>query len=226
MLEYSNRYQAFWREAAQHLRLAFGSLTLAVLIGVPLGIVLHYTRTTKTAILNALSILQTIPSMALFGIMVAPLGWLAAHSSLAYDLGIRGIGAAPAFLALLLYSLLPIVANTTAGLSSVAPDLCEAASGMGMTRRQRLFRIELPLALPILLTGIRIVLVQNIGLATIAALIGGGGFGVFIFQGLGQTATDLILLGALPTVALAFVASVSLNILIDALNRSLPQGET
>jgi osmoprotectant transport system permease protein len=101
------------------------------------------------------------------------------------------------------------------GLAGVSPAVTEAAAGMGMTERQRLFGIKLPLAFPVILTGIRIVLVQNIGLATIAALIGGGGFGVFVFQGVGQTAMDLVLLGALPTVALALAAAVLLDALID-----------
>ena len=133
-------------------------------------------------------------------------------------LGIRGIGAAPAFVALFLYSLLPVVANTVIGLARCRAAANDAARGMGMTDRQRLSAVELPLAFPVILTGIRIVLVQNIGLATIAALIGGGGFGTFVFQGIGQTAMDLVLLGAVPTVALAFAAAV----LLDAVDRSDP----
>ncbi len=220
MQEYDNRATAFWREAGHHLQLAFGSLAMAISVGVPLGIALQRHPKAKAYILNSLSLLQTIPSMALFGILIAPLGWFAAHSTWAYDLGIRGIGMPPAFIALFLYSLLPVVANTSAGLTGVPNGVTEAATGMGMTSRQRLIRIELPLAIPVILTGIRIVLVQNIGLATIAALIGGGGFGVFVFQGLGQTATDLILLGALPTVALAFAASITLNVLIELLRHA------
>ena len=103
------------------------------------------------------------------------------------------------------------VANTVVGLAGVPRDANDAARGIGMTDRQRLFGVELPLAFPVILTGIRIVLVQNIGLATIAALIGGGGFGVFVFQGIGQTAMDLVLLGAVPTVALAFAAAIVLD---------------
>ena len=133
-------------------------------------------------------------------------------------LGIRGIGAAPAFLALFLYSLLPVVSNTVVGLAGVPRDANDAAAGVGMTDRQRLFGVEFPLALPVILTGVRIVLVQNIGLATIAALIGGGGFGVFVFQGIGQTAMDLVLLGAVPTVALAFAAAVLLDAAVEASN--------
>jgi osmoprotectant transport system permease protein len=134
-------------------------------------------------------------------------------------LGIRGIGAAPAFIALFLYSLLPVVANTVAGLSQVPAAVIDAARGMGMSARQRLLQIELPLALPVVLAGIRIVLVQNLGLATVAALIGGGGFGTFVFQGIGQTAIDLVLLGAVPTVALSFAAAIILDAIIDLSRR-------
>jgi osmoprotectant transport system permease protein len=133
----------------------------------------------------------------------------------AHALGIAGIGFAPAFVALLLYSLLPVVSNTVAGLGSVPPPSVEAARGMGMTTRQRLVSVELPLAFPVILAGLRIVLVQNIGLAVIAGLIGGGGFGTFVFQGLNQTATDLILLGALPTVMMALVAAILMDIFVD-----------
>ena len=132
-------------------------------------------------------------------------GTLAAAWPLAAALGIRGIGAAPAVVALFLYSLLPIVANTVAGLRRVSHTAVEAARGMGMTSAQVLTGIELPLALPVILTGVRVVLVQNIGMVTVAALIGGGGLGTFVFQGIGQTAIDLVLLGAIPIVALGFL---------------------
>jgi osmoprotectant transport system permease protein len=104
------------------------------------------------------------------------------------------------------------------GLGQVPAAGVDAARGMGLSARQRLTQIELPLALPVILTGIRIVLVQNLGLATVAALIGGGGFGTFVFQGIGQTAIDLVLLGAIPTVALAFMAAVILDAVIELAN--------
>jgi len=151
---------------------------------------------------------------------MAPLGALAARVPAAAALGIRGIGAAPAVVALFLYSLLPIVADTVVGLRRVSHEAVEAALGMGMTDNQVLSRIELPLALPVILTGIRVVLVQNIGMVTIAALIGGGGLGTFVFQGIGQNAIDLVLLGAIPIVVLAFSASVLLDALIEALDRT------
>ncbi|SDA73905.1 ABC transporter permease [Mesorhizobium qingshengii] len=213
--EYANRADSFWAEGSKHVTLALGSLLAAVIIGLPLGILCHRVERLRASVLNVLNIIQTIPSIALFGLLIAPLGWVATHVPAAAALGIRGIGTAPAFVALFLYSLLPVVANTVVGLAGVPRAANDAARGMGMTDRQRLFGVEFPLAFPVILTGIRIVLVQNIGLATIAALIGGGGFGVFVFQGVGQTAMDLVLLGAVPTVALAFAAAIILDAVIE-----------
>ncbi|RVB24874.1 ABC transporter permease [Mesorhizobium sp. M7A.F.Ca.CA.002.10.1.1] len=213
--EYFNRADSFWAEGSKHVTLALGSLLAAVVVGLPLGILCHRVESLRAGVLNVLNIIQTIPSIALFGLLIAPLGWVATHVPGAAALGIRGIGTAPAFVALFLYSLLPVVANTVVGLAGVPRPANDAARGMGMTDRQRLFGVEFPLAFPVILTGIRIVLVQNIGLATIAALIGGGGFGVFVFQGVGQTAMDLVLLGAVPTVALAFAAAIILDAVIE-----------
>ncbi|WP_179298033.1 ABC transporter permease [Mesorhizobium carmichaelinearum] len=213
--EYFNRADSFWAEGSKHVTLALGSLAAAVIVGLPLGIFCHRVERLRAGVLNVLNIIQTIPSIALFGLLIAPLGWVATHVPGAAALGIRGIGTAPAFVALFLYSLLPVVANTVVGLAGVPRAANDAARGMGMTDRQRLFGVEFPLAFPVILTGIRIVLVQNIGLATIAALIGGGGFGVFVFQGVGQTAMDLVLLGAVPTVALAFAAAIILDAVIE-----------
>ncbi|RWC28729.1 ABC transporter permease [Mesorhizobium sp.] len=213
--EYANRADSFWAEGSKHVTLALGSLLAAVVVGLPLGILCHRVERLRAGVLNVLNIIQTIPSIALFGLLIAPLGWVAAHVPGAAALGIRGIGTAPAFVALFLYSLLPVVANTVVGLAGVPRAANDAARGMGMTDRQRLFGVEFPLAFPVILTGIRVVLVQNIGLATIAALIGGGGFGVFVFQGVGQTAMDLVLLGAVPTVALAFAAAIILDAVIE-----------
>lgn len=215
MKEYDVRAATFWREAQRHLMLAFGSLLAAVVVGVPLGIVCFRLPRVRATVLNLLNIVQTIPSIAVFGLLIAPLAWLAANIPGAAASGISGIGAAPALVALFAYSLLPVVSNTLLGLENVPARLREAAFGMGMTRWQTLSSVEAPLAFPVILTGIRIVLVQNIGLATIAGLIGGGGFGVFVFQGMGQTATDLILLGALPTVLLATASAVLLDAAVE-----------
>ncbi|OKP73126.1 ABC transporter permease, partial [Ensifer adhaerens] len=181
--EYASRVDTFWAEGRKHVTLALGSLVAATLVGIPLGILCHRVTRLRDGLLGVLNAIQTIPSIALFGILIAPLGWIALHVPGAAAIGIRGIGVAPAFVALFLYSLLPVVANTVVGLAGVPRDANDAARGIGMTDWQRLVGIEFPLAFPVILTGIRIVLVQNIGLATIAALIGGGGFGVFVFQG-------------------------------------------
>jgi osmoprotectant transport system permease protein len=213
--EYFVRADAFWREAGTHVLLAFGSLVAATVAGVPLGVLAYRQPRLRAVVLNVLNAIQTVPSIALFGLLIAPLGWVASTVPGAAALGGSGIGFTPALVALFVYSLLPVVANTVVGLLGVPPDANDAARGMGMTSRQRLFWVEMPLAFPVILTGIRIVLVQNIGLATVAALIGGGGFGVFVFQGIGQTALDLVLLGAVPTVMLAFASAIILDALVE-----------
>ena len=219
MREYAVNAVRFAHEARRHLELAFGSLAAAALAGLPLGVLCHRLPRLRPGILGTLNVIQTIPAIALFGILMAPLGALAAAVPLADRLGIRGIGAAPAVVALFLYSLLPIVANTVAGLKRVSRAAVEAAHGMGMTSWQVLTRVELILALPVILTGVRVVLVQNIGMVTVAALIGGGGLGAFVFQGIGQTAIDLVLLGAIPIVTLAFSAALVLDALVELLDR-------
>lgn len=213
--EYANRADSFWREAGTHLVLAFGSLVIAAAIGLPLGLLVHPTNRVRAVVLNVLNAIQTVPSIALFALLIAPLAWVAANVPGAAAAGIAGIGAAPAMVALVLYSLMPVVSNTLSGLDGVPPEANEAARGMGMTDGERLVQVQLPLAFPSILAAIRIALVQNIGLATVASLIGGGGFGVFVFQGVGQTAMDLVLLGAVPTVALAFAAAVVLDAAVE-----------
>ena len=217
MKEYANNADKFWHEALRHVFLSLGSVAIAIVLALPLGIFCYWQPRLRAVVLRALSLVQTIPSLALFGILMLPLGYIAAHVPLAAAIGIQGIGVAPALVALIIYSLLPIVANTVVGLAGVDPSVRDSAAGMGLTRRQILTGIDLPLAFPVILTGIRIVLVQAIGLVTVAALIGGGGFGLFIFQGIGQTANDLVLLGAVPTVFLAFSSAVILDAVIDSI---------
>ncbi len=222
MQEYASRKDAFHSAALRHLSLAFGSLAAATAIGIPLGILCYHGARLRKIALPILSFLQTIPSLAMFGIMIPLLGWVANTYPAAKAMGVAGVGFAPAFLALLLYSLLPVVANMVAGLQSAPVTARDAARGMGMTVWQRLIHVELPLGLPVILAGLRIALVQNIGLVVIAGLIGGGGFGSFVFQGLNQTATDLILLGALPTVLLALTAAIVMDVLVE-LTKPIPR---
>lgn len=222
MREYAVNADRFAQEARRHLLLALGTLMAAVIVALPLGVVCHRVPRLRAGVLGVLNLVQTVPSIALFGILMAPLAALALAFPALAALGVSGIGAAPAAIALFLYSLLPIVANTVVGLGRVSPAAVDAARGMGLTGAQVLREVELPLAMPAILTGFRIVLVQNIGMVTIAALIGGGGFGAFVFQGIGQTAIDLVLLGAIPTIVLAFSAAVVLDALTD-LTRRVPQ---
>ncbi len=220
MVEYSARSELFVRSFWQHITLAFGSLGMALLVGLPVGVLAFQTPSIRSAILGGLNILQTIPSLALFGIMIPLFSWVASNIPGAAQLGVAGIGIFPALIALFCYSLLPIVSNTLVGLKSVDHHVRDAAFGLGLTKRQVLFQVQIPLALPVVLAAVRIVLVQNIGLAVIAGLIGGGGFGSFVFQGLNQTALDLILLGALPTIFLALIAGIGLDFLIEGLASS------
>ncbi|SDF35784.1 ABC transporter permease [Limimaricola pyoseonensis] len=221
--EYDANADAFDAAFAGHLKLVLGSLVPALLIGLPLGRLCHASPRARAVAVPVLNLLQTTPSIAMFGLLMVPLGALAAAWPGLRDLGVAGIGAAPAIVALTLYSLLPIVANTMAGFAAVPAHLREAGRGMGMGRRRLLWQVEAPLAAPVILTGIRIVVVQNIGLAAVAALIGGGGFGTLVFRGMGQTAMDLVLLGTLPIVAMAIAATVLFDAAIDSLNRGGPR---
>jgi osmoprotectant transport system permease protein len=216
MKEYASRPAAFWAEGRTHAALAFGAVAAALSIGVPLGLACHRWSRLATPTVAALSALQTIPSIALFALLIAPLGWIAAHVPGAAAIGVAGVGAAPAFVALTLYALLPVASSVIGGLAGAPDDTLDAARGTGMTERQILTSIKAPLAAPVFLAGLRVVTVQTIGLATVAALIGGGGFGTFVFQGVGQTAIDLVLLGAAPTVAMALAASVLLDAAAEA----------
>ncbi|XYD07176.1 ABC transporter permease [Methylobacterium sp. NMS12] len=213
--EYASRSDTFGRELRTHAGLALASVAAAALVGIPAAVLARPVPPLRAGLLTGLNVVQTIPSMALFGMLIAPLAWIGREVPGASALGIAGIGAAPAFVALFAYALLPVAAATVAGLDAVPWPVRDAARGVGMTARQRLLQVDLPLALPAILTGIRIILVQNIGLAVIAGLVGGGGLGVFVFQGISQNAGDLVLLGALPTVALATGAAVLLDAVID-----------
>lgn len=209
--EYQNKRDIFGAEIGRHCTLVLGSLLPALLLGVPLGVIAVGSPQLRGSLFAILNILQTIPSIALFGILIAPLSALAdAVPALAF-IGVGGIGLAPAIIALVLYALLPVVRNTYSGLAGVDRAVIETAEGMGLTRRQIFRKVELPLALPVLLAGLRIVMVQAIGLAVVAALVGAGGLGTFVFQGLGQNAADLVLLGAIPAILLALAADFLLQ---------------
>jgi len=205
--------QAFWT----HLALAFGAVAISAVLAFGLALKMMRSPGWQRPILGFVSFLQTIPSLAVFGLLIAPLSALVAAFPALEALGIRGIGWTPALLALVAYSLLPMVRNTFVALTEVPENLADAGRGMGMNERQLFFKLKLPLALPVIIEGVRITTIQAIGLTAVAALIGAGGFGSFIFQGLGQAAMDLVLLGALPTIALALLADAVFTMLAASL---------
>ena len=221
--EYASRRLLFFDALSRHVALVMGSVSLAVVIGFPLGVAAARSPRLRGPLFAALNLLQTIPSIALFGLLIVPLSALAAAVPSLAAIGVGGIGVAPAIVALVLYALLPVVRNTAVGLAGVDSRVIEAGRGMGLTSRQIFRQVELPLALPVLLAGLRIVIVQAIGLAVVAALIGAGGLGTFVFEGLGQYAVDLVLLGALPAIFLALAADFMLQMLSAVLRRPFSQ---
>ena len=183
---------------AEHLWLVGVSMLLAVAIGVPLGILLTRRPHFKAVVLGSTNVIQTIPSLALFGLLL-PLPWLGARADRL------------AIVALALYALLPIVRNTYVGISGISPAVREAALGMGLTPGQLLWHVELPLAFPVMLAGIRVAVVITIGVATIAAAIGAGGLGEFIFRGIAMVDNQVILAGAVPAALMALIADLLLS---------------
>ncbi|GGP28304.1 ABC transporter permease [Silvimonas amylolytica] len=211
--EYANRRDVFDAALSRHLEIVSATLVPTLLIGVPLGVITFRRTWLRGPVFSVLNLIQTIPSIALFGLLLAPLAALATHVPLLAQWGISGIGVTPAVIALTLYSLLPMARGTAAGLAQVPAAAVEAARGMGMSPRQIFWQVEVPLALPVLLSGLRITTVQAIGLTTVAALIGAGGFGAIMFQGLLSSALDLVLLGAIPVIALAIAADALFKLL-------------
>jgi osmoprotectant transport system permease protein len=184
-MRWSDLLQALLR----HMELVFISMLIAILIGIPLGILISRVKPLEGPVLGVAGILQTIPSLALLGFMIP----------------LFGIGIKTAVAALFLYSLLPIVRNTFTGIKDVDKSTIEAARGMGMTDFQILFKVQLPLALSVMMAGIRTATVINVGTATLAAFIGGGGLGDFIFLGIARNIDALVLIGAFPAALLALL---------------------
>ena len=182
----------------EHLQLVVIAMTVAILTGVPLGLLLVHRKFLRTLALGIASILQTIPSLALFGFLI-PIPF------------IGGIGKRTAIVALALYALLPILRNTYVGLTSIDPAVLESAEAMGMTNTQILLRVRFPLAFAFILAGIRTATIITIGVATIAAAIGAGGLGTFIFRGVALVSDKLLLAGAIPAALLAILADLLLG---------------
>ena len=190
---YARNSQEVWGLVGQHLFLVAISTGIAIVIGIPLGVVLTRRPAWRGPVLGLANVFQTIPSLALFGFLIPlPL--------------IGGIGATTAIVALVVYGLLPIVRNTYTGIAGVDPAVREAGRGMGMTDWQLLTLVELPLGFGVMLAGVRVATVVSVGTATIAAAIGAGGLGVYIFRGVAMVNDTLILAGAVPAALMALAA--------------------
>jgi len=200
----AQRMPELLQKTVEHLVLTGSSTGLAILIGVPLGMMIVNVAWLRSPVLGAAGVIMTIPSLAL----------------LAFFLPFFGIGVKPAIVALTLYALLPIVRNTYTGISEVPGELREAAQGMGFTKRQQLFMVELPLAVPMVIAGIRTAAVIGVGIATLSSFIGAGGLGDFINRGLALNNTRLILLGAIPAAILALVIDFIIGTVEKLLRRS------
>lgn len=185
--------------AAEHISLVGAAVLIAICTGVPIGIAITASRSWADRVLYVASVIITIPSIALFGLLIPILSTIG-----------QGIGYLPALVALVLYSQLPIIRNTYAAITNVDPALREAARGMGMTTLQRLREVEIPIALPVIVSGVRNAVVLNIAIAAIATYIGAGGLGTFISRGISQTDIRQLLTGAISVSALAIVADLAL----------------
>lgn len=182
----------------EHLLLVGVAMLAAVLVGIPLGIALVRRQNLRRWVLGMANVIQTIPSLALFGFLI-PVPFLG------------GIGARTAIVALALYALLPIIQNTYTGIAGVDPAVLESARGMGMTPAQILWDVQLPLSMAVILAGVRVATIICIGIATIAAAIGAGGLGVFIFRGVAMVSNSVILAGAIPAALLAIGVDIALG---------------
>ncbi len=209
--EYSANQNEFWTEVLRHLALAFWAWVLSSLLGLMLGVYAASRAWASGFILGIANGLQTIPSIALFALLIPFFSALSQAIPWLETLGIRGIGFAPALTTLTLYGLLPVLRGTILSLQNVAEAPLEAARGLGLTDNQIFWQVRLPLAVPLLLEGLRLAAVSLVGLAALSSLIGAGGLGAFIFTGLGNGAIDRVLLGAIPTLLLAVLVNSGLR---------------
>ena len=213
MKEYANRTDGFAVAIGQHLQIVGLAMAFTLGIGLPLGWAAHANQQVAKLVFPALNVVQTIPSIALFGLLMAPLALLAASVPALGALGISGVGMAPAVIALTLYGLLPVVRGTLAGLQQVSTAQINAARALGLKPWAVLRHVRLPLALPVVMGGVRTAAVAAVGLAAVTALIGAGGLGSILFEGLFSNAQDVVLLGVLPIVGLGVLVDVMFSAL-------------
>lgn len=198
MLDYIiDNWESILSRTGEHLYLAFSAVALACLVGIPLGLLINRNKKLANIIINIANVLQTVPSLAMFALLIP----------------LVGIRSKNAIVALFLYSLLPIIKNTYIGISNVDPAVIDAAKGMGMSRGQILLKVQTPLAIPVIMGGVRIATVTGIGVATIATLIGAGGLGALIYQGIGMMHYPMMITGAVLAALLALITDFVLGLL-------------
>ena len=198
MIEYiAGNWNDILGRAGEHVYLAFTAVALACLVGIPVGLLINRSKRLANAVISVANVMQTVPSLAMFALLIP----------------LVGIREKNAIVALFLYALLPIIKNTYIGIRSVDPSVIEAAKGMGMSRIQILYKVQMPLSVPVIMGGVRIATVTGIGVATIATLIGAGGLGTLIYQGIGMMNYPMMLWGAIFAAVLALLTDFILGLL-------------
>lgn len=219
--ELINRQDTIADQIYAHFLIAIISVAVGIAIAFPIGVYIFKTKKTHKKLLFLINLGQTIPTLSLLGMIMIPLAFLGQNSTALSRIGIKGVGVLPAFIVLVVYALFPIVNNTVAGLKLLDENVLDTAKGMGMSKSQAFFRVELPLAFPVILGGIRTAMTQSIGNTILAGLIGGGGLGSIIFLGLAQSAPDLILLGVIPILLISLASNDMFSFFINFYSRRI-----
>lgn len=211
----------FWQAFGQQVAYTLGATAVALVVGLALGVAAARSPRLEAPVFTLINVLQVLPTLSFIGLLIVPMSWLGSNVAFLDAIGVSGIGWAPVFVVLCAYAVYPITRNTFSAIKTLDTGIVDAARGVGMRPRQRLVLVELPLAVPVVLAGVRVAAVQTAAAAIIAGLVGGGGLGQIVFYGLQQTATDLMLLGVIPIVALALTLDATLR----GLQRVLSAGE-
>jgi len=211
MQEYAVNAESFQTAFWQQVAYTVGATSLALVLGLIAGVAAARSKRIEGPVFATLNVAQVLPALSFIGLLIVPMGWLGANVPALDAIGVSGIGWAPVFFVLLSYALYPITRNVFTALKTLDMGIVDAATGMGMKASQRLLTVEMPLAFPVVLAGVRIAAVQTTAAAILAALVGGGGLGQIVFFGVQQSAQDLILLGVIPIVAMSLAIDASLR---------------
>jgi osmoprotectant transport system permease protein len=211
MQEYAVNAESFRIALVQQLAYTVGATSIGLVLGLIAGFLAAKRPRTEGPIFGTLNVAQVLPALSFIGLLIVPMGWLGANVPFLGAIGVSGIGWAPVFVVLVSWAVYPITRNVFTGLSSLDAGVVDAAVGMGMASRQRVWAVELPLITPVVLAGVRIAAVQTTGAAILAALVGGGGLGTIVFFGVQQAAEDLVLLGVIPIVVLSLTIDAMLR---------------